>query len=104
MNNQLLEDFVRRYGITRITYDREANYNSKYSYAQSASGQLAYRNGNTETVAIEVPLRALEHLVTMDDKAERAFLKEYEEIRIRRQYTAVETAYSQYKMLLEIYR
>jgi hypothetical protein len=104
MNDKLLNEFVKRYGITNISYAKEFSYNSRYDYAQTASGQLAYRNSNQQSVDIEIPMRGLEHMVDMDYKADAAYLVEYEDMRIRRNYPAVETAYSQYKMLLELYR
>ena len=104
MNDKLLNEFVKRYGIPNISYANEFSYNSRYDYARTASGQLAYRNSNQQSVDIEIPMRALEHMVDMDNKAEVEHHREYEEMRIRRNYPAVETAYSQYKMLLELHR
>ena len=94
MNNRKIEYFVRRYGITSIEYTRAKDY-TRYDYVDTASGQLAFHNDRQQNVDIEIPLRALEHLVTMDDNAE-------EEARLRARYPSVAEAYAQYKMLLEL--
>jgi len=103
MNNKKIEDFVKRYGITSIEYTRANNY-SRYDYVNTASGQLAFHNDRQQNVDIEIPLRALEHLVKMDDNAEEDYLARKEEAQMRKNYPALEEAYSQYKMLLELYR
>jgi len=104
MNDKLLNEFVKRYSITNISYAKFFSYNSRYDYTRTASGQLAYRDSHQQSVDIEIPMRALEHMVEMDANAELEYLRHREERLIRSKHLAVETADSQYKMLLELYR
>ena len=104
MDNKLLDDFVERYDITSVSHSKDSDYNNRYSFAQSATSQLTYRNGSQQSVDVVISMRGLEHMVSMDNKAEQSSIAEVEDRRICRKYPAVETAYTQYKMLLELHR
>ena len=103
MNNRKIEEFFKRYSITSIEYTRANNY-SRYDYVNTASGQLAFHENQQQNVDIEIPLRALEHLVKMDDNAEEDYRARKEEARMRKNYPALEEAYSKYQMLLALCR
>jgi len=98
MNNRLIEAFVQR-------YDAKVNYEQRRdSYYNMGSAMDYYGNTNSGIIDIELPLRAFEHLVNLDNQADADYQTGKEEARIRALYPSVAEAYSQYKMLLELCR
>lgn len=102
MNNKMIEEFVKRYSITRVEYTRAKDY-SRYDYSNTASAQVGYSSIIREqNVDIEIPSRAFEYLVEMDNRAEGEYRAGREEAKIRARYPAVAEAYNQYEMLLSL--
>lgn len=97
MNNKLIEDFALRYGA-RLKYQQPRN--SIQTYASSYD----YYDNTRSIVDIELPMRAFEHLVEMDNQAEHDYRVLKEEAHVRARHPSVAAAYSQYKMLLALCR
>lgn len=94
MNNIMVEDFKRRYNA-RINYQYYRNR------IQSSLGALDYTDSR-DIVEIELPIRAFQDMVRLDDRAEEDSREQQEERQIRAKYPAVADAYDKYKMLLAL--
>ena len=97
MNNKLIEEFAQRYGA-RLKYQQPRN--NIQTYASSYD----YYDDTRSIVEIELPMRAFEHLISMDNQAELDYRAMRDESHIRARHPSVANAYSQYKMLLELCR
>lgn len=101
MNNNHVNDFAKRYSAT-LRYDidyRRQGYDGKDALG-SYNHYIARPASN---VIIDLPINAFEWLVNVDNEAERNYLAGQKEEILRKAHPALETAYSQYKMLLALY-
>ena len=92
------DDFRNRFQIrsvraTHRKYDR-------FTYGQTAS----YYNDRDEIVEVDLPRNGFEELVNVNERYERLLDQKWNEAALRRQYPAVDEAYSKYLMLLELYK
>jgi hypothetical protein len=94
MNNIMVEDFTRRYNA-RINYQYYRNR------VQSSLGAIDYTDSR-DIVEIELPVRAFQDMVRLDNRAEEDSREQQEERQIRAKYPAVADAYDKYKMLLAL--
>lgn len=94
MNNIMVEDFTRRYNA-RINYQYYRNR------VQSSLGAMDYTDSR-DIVEIELPVRAFQDMVRLDNRAEEDSREQHEERQIRAKYPAVADAYDKYKMLLAL--
>lgn len=94
MNNIMVEDFTRRYNA-RINYQYYRNR------VQSSLRAMDYTDSR-DIVEIELPLRAFQDMVRLDNRAEEDSREQQEERQIRAKYPAVADAYDKYKMLLAL--
>lgn len=103
MNDKDIRDFVQRYDISELEY--ASGYDTDYLHTGSRHGSAYLSDySRTRQVAMQMPIRAFEHMVKSDALAEKEYLLLREEARIRECYPELANAYSQYKMLLELYR
>ena len=94
MNNIMVEDFTRRYNA-RINYQYYRNR------VQSSLRAMDYTDSR-DIVEIELPVRAFQDMVRLDNRAEEDSREQQEERQIRAKYPAVADAYDKYKMLLAL--
>jgi hypothetical protein len=94
MNNIMVEDFTRRYNA-RIHYQYYRNS------PHASLGALDYTDPR-DRVEIELPVRAFQDMVRLDNRAEEDSREQQEERQIRAKYPAVADAYDKYKMLLAL--
>ena len=94
MNNIMVEDFTRRYNA-RINYQYYRNR------VQSSLSAIDYTDSR-DIVEIELPVRAFQDMVRLDNRAEEDSREQQEERQIRAKYPAVADAYDKYKMLLAL--
>ena len=97
MNEKMIHEFVQRYGA-RVDYQHGRS--SFETYGRSVD----YYDYRKSVVDIELSRQEFEHLVEADHHAEVDYRVRSEEARLRSKYPALETAYSKYKMLLELYK
>jgi hypothetical protein len=57
-----------------------------------------------EIFELEMPIRALEHLIDSDRQFNRTYQDQRDEAYMRNKYSAINEAYDKYRMLLELYR
>lgn len=94
MNNIMVEDFIRRYNA-RINYQY-------YRNRVQSSFRAMYYNDSRDIVEIELPVRAFQDMVRLDNRAEEDSREQQKERQIRAKYPAVADAYDKYKMLLAL--
>jgi len=103
MNDKDIRDFTQRYSISELEYADYDDTDYLHTGFRHASVYLSDYS-RTRQVAMQMPKAAFEHMVKSDALAEKEYLLLREEARIRERYPELANAYSQYKMLLELYR
>ena len=99
MNNY--NDFVNRFGVRHVNVVRDRNYETiNYGYSQTAS----YYNNREEIIEMELSRSGFQELVNLDREYDRLWQAQREEAYMRKHHTAINEAYSKYRMLLELYR
>jgi len=103
MNDKDIRDFTQRYCISELEY---AGFDDTDYLHTGSRHRSAYLSDymRTRQVAMQMPQAAFEHMVKSDNEADRAYSLLREEARIRERHPELANAYSQYKMLLELFR
>lgn len=95
-------DFVNKFRVKHVRVVRDRDYNTIHygSYNKTAS----YYADREEIIEMEIPRSGFEELVYTDREYNLHMQTRRDEVRLRREYPALQQAYEKYLMLLELYK
>lgn len=93
-----LYQFASKYKVQSVNVEQDID--SYSSYRHSAT----HYDRDNAVVSVRLPLRAYKHLAECDQRGEVVNEERYQESRLRQKYPALQKAYEEYQLLLELMR